>query len=114
MGRPQHAARGQGRILNLSSVVASQPVPQLAFYAATKAFVSSLSMALSKEMRPHGVTVTTLHPGATGTEFAAEAGLDRTVALRLFGTISPPAWRARVWMAWPPAASACCPASSPS
>lgn len=83
------AERKSGRILNVSAVVACQPVPELALYSATKAFVSSLSIALSKELRGHGVTVTTLHPGATGTEFAAEAGVDRTLALRLFGTISP-------------------------
>jgi short-subunit dehydrogenase len=83
------AARGTGHILNISAVVASQPVPELAFYSATKAFVSSLGVALAKELKPRGVIVTTVHPGATGTDFAADAGLDRTWALRLFGTISP-------------------------
>lgn len=82
-------ARGRGHILNISAVVASQPVPELAFYSATKAFVTSLGVALAKELKPFGVTVTTAHPGATGTDFAADAGLDRTLALRLFGVISP-------------------------
>jgi short-subunit dehydrogenase len=83
------ATRKSGHILNVSAVVANQPVPEFALYSATKAFVSSLSIALYKELRGQGVVVTTVHPGATGTEFAAKAGVDRTIALRLFGTVSP-------------------------
>lgn len=60
--------RGAGRILNVSSVAAFQPVPKLAVYAATKAYVLSLSESLSIEMRKKGVSVTALCPGYTDTE----------------------------------------------
>lgn len=72
------ARRGQGRILNVSSTAAYMPGPLQATYFATKAFVSSLSMALAEELRDSGVTVTALEPGYVETEFAARADLDNT------------------------------------
>ena len=57
------------KILNIASVAAFQPVPYQAEYAATKAFVLSLSRALWKELRPQGITVTALCPYWTRTEF---------------------------------------------
>lgn len=61
------AERGAGRIVNLASVAAFQPVPNLAVYAATKAYVLSLSEALSIELARKGVTVTAVCPGYTDT-----------------------------------------------
>ncbi len=61
--------RRRGWILNVSSVVSFQPGPGLAVYAATKAYVTSLSEALHEELRPAGVKVTNLCPGLTRTEF---------------------------------------------
>ena len=78
-------ARGQGRILNVSAVTASQPVPQFALYSATKAFVTSLSIAIHKELAGTGVVVSALHPPATATDFADHAGIRSTLALRIFG-----------------------------
>lgn len=60
--------RGTGRILNIASVAAFQPVPKLAVYAATKAYVLSLSEALSVELARKGVSVTAVCPGYTDTE----------------------------------------------
>jgi short-subunit dehydrogenase len=61
--------RGRGYLLNVSSVVSFQPGPRLAVYAATKAFVTSLSESLHEEVRGTGVKVTALCPGLTRTEF---------------------------------------------
>ena len=58
-----------GKILNIASVAAFQPVPYIAEYAATKAFVLGFSRGLWKEQKPRGVTVTALCPYWTRTEF---------------------------------------------
>jgi uncharacterized protein len=58
-------ARKSGKILNVASVVAFMPGPQMATYFATKAFVLSLSQALSQEWRQFDVQVMTLCPGVT-------------------------------------------------
>ncbi len=71
---PDMLARRQGRVLNLASTSAFQPVPYLATYAATKAFVLSLSEALAIELKGRGVTVTALCPGFTETEMIAKDG----------------------------------------
>lgn len=60
-------ARGSGRILNVASSASFQAVPYLAVYAATKAFVLSLTEALSEELAGSGVTLTALCPGFTET-----------------------------------------------
>lgn len=70
---PGMVARGQGRVLNVGSIAAFQPVPQLATYAATKAFVLSLTESLSEELHGTGVTVTALCPGITATAMVAKA-----------------------------------------
>lgn len=61
--------RGSGYLLNVSSIASFQPSPGLAVYAATKAYVTSLTEALHEEMRGTGVHVTALCPGLTKTEF---------------------------------------------
>src|SRR5436853_3429441 len=65
---PPMIARRRGTIINVSSTAGFQPMPYVAVYAATKAFVTSFSMALAEEVRPHGITVVTLCPGPTRTE----------------------------------------------
>ncbi len=70
---PGMLARRRGRIMLLGSTAAFQPGPGMAVYFASKAFVLSLGEALAEELRGTGVTVTTLCPGATATEFAAAA-----------------------------------------
>ena len=66
---PGMVQRRRGRILNVASTAAFQPLPWMATYAAGKAFVLHLSEALAVELRDHGVTVTCLCPGRTATEF---------------------------------------------
>ncbi len=61
--------RRRGYLLNVSSVAGFQPAPKLAVYAATKAYVTSLSESLHEEARGTGVKVTALCPGLTRTEF---------------------------------------------
>jgi short-subunit dehydrogenase len=63
--------RRHGRILNVASTAAFQPGPLINVYYASKAFVFSFSYALAEELRGTGVTVTTLCPGTTATEFFA-------------------------------------------
>jgi short-subunit dehydrogenase len=69
--------RQQGTILNVASTAGFQPVPFMATYAATKAFVLSFSEALWEENRPHGVHVMALCPGVTETNFFAAANIQK-------------------------------------
>jgi hypothetical protein len=73
---PGMLARGYGRILNVGSTGSFAPAPYMAVYAATKAFVLSLSEALYEETKNTGVSVTALCPGYTRTEFQATAGVN--------------------------------------
>jgi short-subunit dehydrogenase len=69
------AERGSGGIINVSSTASLQPDPWLAVYGASKAYVTSFSMALAEELGPRGVRVLTLCPGLTDTEFNQTAGV---------------------------------------
>lgn len=60
---------GRAAVLNVSSVAGFFPLPQMAVYSATKAYVTSFSEALAMELRPKGITVTALCPGPVQTEF---------------------------------------------
>jgi short-subunit dehydrogenase len=66
---PQMIARKRGGILNVSSSAGFLPIPGLAIYAATKAYVTSFSEALRAELRGTGVSVCALCPGPVHTEF---------------------------------------------
>ena len=72
--------RGRGRILNVVSVGAFQPGPLVAVYYASKAYLLSLSEAIGNELAPHGITVTTLCPGPTRTDFHRRAGFRGSAA----------------------------------
>lgn len=67
--------RRAGYVLNVASTAAFLPVPYMGVYAATKAFLLSLSQALREELRARGVVVTALCPGTTRTDFHRVAGL---------------------------------------
>ncbi|ROH88760.1 SDR family oxidoreductase [Stagnimonas aquatica] len=71
---PGMLERGHGGIVNVASVAGFQPMPQMAIYAATKAFVLSFSEALWVETRGRGVQVTALCPGPVDTPFFEATG----------------------------------------
>jgi len=71
-------ANGNGRILIVSSVSATSPTPFETTYGPSKAFGFSFAESLREELRGTGVTVTALLPGATNTEFHANAGMSDT------------------------------------
>ena len=70
---PGMVQRGSGRVLNVASVAAFQPIPMMATYAASKAYVLSLTEALSEELRGSGVTASALCPGITATPMLQSA-----------------------------------------
>jgi short-subunit dehydrogenase len=69
------AKKGAGAILQVASIGAFTPCPNMAIYDATKAYVLTLGEALHQELKPHNVTVTSFCPGGTRTEFFETAGL---------------------------------------
>ena len=77
---PGMVQRGRGAVLNVASTAAFQPIPGQAGYSASKSFVLSYSWALGAELTGTGVTVTTLCPGFTDTEFVAATGADPAIA----------------------------------
>jgi short-subunit dehydrogenase len=80
---PDMVANSSGRVLNVASVAAFMPVPSMATYAATKAYILSLSEALSEELRGSGVTVTALCPGFTATHMVEEVQAENEALRRV-------------------------------
>lgn len=74
---PLMKRRRQGGILFVASTAAFQPCPNFATYGATKAFILSWAQALGQELKQDGLSVTTLCPGATATEFFQAANIPR-------------------------------------
>ena len=72
---PQMIARRRGYVMNVASTAAFQPGPLMAVYYASKAYVLSLSEALTNECEGTGVVVSALCPGPTETGFVAAAGM---------------------------------------
>lgn len=72
---PAMVDRGRGRLLFTSSIASTLPGPYEAVYAASKAFIQSFARALRTELRDTGVSVTSLMPGPTGTDFFARANM---------------------------------------
>jgi uncharacterized protein len=70
---PAMRKTGDGAILNVSSIAGLLPVPNSAVYAATKAYVTSLSEAVRAELRLSNISVTALCPGPVETEFLSRA-----------------------------------------
>ncbi len=71
---PAMVDNGAGAVLNLASLASCQPIPNMATYAATKAFVLSFSEALHTELAGTGVSVTAVQPGPVKTDFWELAG----------------------------------------
>jgi uncharacterized protein len=79
---PAMVERRRGHVLNVGSVASFVPGPRMAVYFATKAYLLSLSQALTLEVRESGVTVTCLCPGPLKTRFLARAGADKTALFK--------------------------------
>lgn len=74
--------RGDGKILNLSSIASKTPGPWQSVYHGTKAFVQSFTEALRSEVKDKGITVTALLPGATDTDFFNKADMENSKAVQ--------------------------------
>jgi short-subunit dehydrogenase len=70
--------KGEGKIMNLSSVTSKAPGPLNSVYHATKAFVQSFTEAVAAEVKDKGITVTALLPGATDTDFFNKADMQQS------------------------------------
>ena len=83
---------GRAHVLNVASVAAFQPIPMLAAYAASKAYVLSLSESLAEELKGTGVSVTALCPGITATNMlsgaASESGKLGAIPSFLIGDVN--------------------------
>ena len=75
----QGPERGERRILVTSSTSATTPTPYEPVYGPTKAFGFSFAESIREELRGEGITVTALLPGATDSDFHANAGMGDTV-----------------------------------
>jgi len=75
---PDMVRRGAGRVLFTSSIAATMPGPFDAVYNASKAFLQSFAQAIRNELKDTGVTITSLMPGATETNFFRRAGMEDT------------------------------------
>ena len=79
---PAMRERKMGKVINVSSAAGFQPIPFMATYAATKAFVNSFSEALAEENRPFGIQVLAVCPGSTKTNFFKAANMDKPVTVK--------------------------------
>jgi short-subunit dehydrogenase len=75
---PEMIRRGEGRVLFTSSIASTMPGTFQAVYNASKSFVQSFALALRRELKDTGVTVTSLMPGPTETEFFDRAHMKDT------------------------------------
>jgi hypothetical protein len=75
---PGMVARNRGGILNIASIASFQPVPLMALYGASKAFLLSYAEALADELRGTGVRVTTVCPGPFHSGFQQAAAMERS------------------------------------
>ncbi|HMB25581.1 MAG: SDR family NAD(P)-dependent oxidoreductase [Chloroflexota bacterium] len=85
---PAMIQRRSGRIMNVGSTGSFAPVPLMAVYGATKAYVLSFSEAIAEEVRGTGVTVTAFCPGVTMTGFQARSGVNEARMLLKMGTMT--------------------------
>lgn len=74
-------ARGNGKILNVASIAGKFPGPYQSVYHGTKAFIHSFTEAIRAEIEGSGVTITSLLPGATATDFFRKANMEASKIL---------------------------------
>jgi short-subunit dehydrogenase len=70
---PYMRKQGEGRIINIGSILGLIPAPYMAIYAATKHAVEGYSESLDHELRTRGIRVSVVEPGYTNTQFEANA-----------------------------------------
>jgi uncharacterized protein len=75
--------KGRGYILNTSSISAYKDFPGIAFYGASKAFIKSFTRGLRHELKPSGIHVTCLSPGATATNLYDDKGINVELGKKL-------------------------------
>jgi len=75
--------RGRGGILNVGSLAGFQPGPNLAVYYATKAYVLSLTEAISEEITNPNIKISCLAPGPVRTEFGEKSALDDSLLFKM-------------------------------
>ena len=75
--------RGRGGILNVGSLAGFQPGPNLAVYYATKAYVLSLTEAISEEITNPHIKISCLAPGPVKTEFGEKSALDDSLLFKM-------------------------------
>lgn len=83
-------SRGNGKVLQVASIGGKLPGPMQSVYHATKAFIVSHTDALVNELKDTGVTITSLLPGPTDTDFFNKAGMENTKMVQE-GSLSDPA-----------------------
>ena len=86
--------KGGGHILNISSMTARIPAPGIAIYSSTKAYLKTFGKSLSYELRPFGITMTTVCPAAVDTGLYPLGDRLRRF-LRRIGIIRTPEWLVR-------------------
>lgn len=92
-----HMERG-AHIINIASIAAFLPVPEMSVYAATKAYVLRYSLALRRELAPRGISVTTVCPGWMDTDFIPLASAGKThTPTRFVGITTPERVAAKAW-----------------
>lgn len=84
--------QGSGHILGVSSSLGITPMPLIGFYCSTKAAIESLHESLAAEVKPFGIKVTLLEPGAYATEFGSPASLKTAPGMDVYADL-----RARVF-----------------
>jgi short-subunit dehydrogenase len=94
---PPMVARRGGGVINLASVAALVPGPQMAIYYATKSYVYSFSQALYQELKATGVTITCVAPGPVETEFLQGKGIKLSRLFRALPKLSPDAAAEIAW-----------------
>jgi hypothetical protein len=82
-------ARNEGKILNVASIASKLPGPWQAVYHATKAFVLSWTEAIQNELKDTNITITSLLPGATDTNFFKNAGMENATLVQEGGLADP-------------------------
>lgn len=87
----QMIERGGGKILNVSSIASKTPGPWQSVYHGTKAFVQSFTEAVRSEVKDQNITVTTLLPGATDTDFFNKAGMNESKVVQDKDKLADPA-----------------------